>query len=108
MATTGSAPCNMPAYRPYWLDLNIYHQYCECQYRERIAIAIHTSRFGFAPEDNPTLLVGGVAEDVMQIDREPIQVTDVQRTKVGKEGIVQQQVVDGEVDGGEIVAVRLG
>jgi hypothetical protein len=34
----------------------------------------------------------------MQRDREPVEVADVQRTKIVMEGVVQQRVVDGEVN----------
>lgn len=57
----------------------------------------HTPRVCAAPEDYSSLLVRWVAEDFVQLHGKAVQVTDVERTEVAVEGIVQQRLVDAEV-----------
>jgi hypothetical protein len=45
------------------------------------------------------MLVVRVSKHIMQLYGKAVEMSDVERTKVGMEGIVQQSVVDGEVDG---------
>lgn len=64
----------------------------------------HASGIGSAPRISPApeyhrlVIVGWVAENFMKLYCEPVQVTNVQRAKVGMEGIVEQCVINREVD----------
>jgi hypothetical protein len=75
--------------RPVVVSLG--HQ-CRCH-------GILTPRVCAAPEDDCPVLVGRIAQDLVQLDREAVQVTNVKRTKVAMEGIVEQRLVDAEVHG---------
>lgn len=48
-----------------------------------------TSRVCTAPKHDCSILVRWVAQDLMQLHREAVQVTNVQRAKVAMEGIVE-------------------
>lgn len=67
-------------------------------------MGLHTPRVCTAPEYYCALLVGRVAENLMQLDGEAVEVTNVERAEVAVEGVVQQGLVDTEVHGRE----RLG
>ena len=58
-----------------------------------------TPRVRGAPEDNGPVLVLGRGEDVVEVEGEAVQVADVQRAEVVVEGVVEEAVVDGEVEG---------
>jgi hypothetical protein len=60
-----------------------------------------TPRVGVAPKDDWSALILGVSKHLVQQDGEAVEVTNVQRAKVGVEGIVEQVLVDGEIDRGE-------
>jgi hypothetical protein len=71
----------------------------DASYTTWIARRWLTPRVRVAPEyDRPAIAIL-LRKDIVQHDREAVQVTDVQRAKVGVEGIVKQAVVDGEVYG---------
>jgi hypothetical protein len=57
-----------------------------------------TPRICSAPEYNCSVVVGWVAEDVMEVNSKPVEMTDVQWTEIGVEGIVEERVIDSEVD----------
>lgn len=59
----------------------------------------HTTRIRGAPEDNGPILVLGRSEDIVEVEGKAVQVADVERAKVVVEGVVEQAVVDGEVEG---------
>ena len=50
-----------------------------------------------APEDYGTVLILLGAEDIVELDGKAVQMANVQRAKVMMEGIVQEDVVNGEV-----------
>lgn len=52
-----------------------------------------------APEDNGAVLVLLGSQDIVKVEGEAVQVSNVERAKVVVEGIVQQRIVDGEVAG---------
>ena len=52
-----------------------------------------------APEDDRPAVAVLLRKHIMQHDCKAVQVTNVQRAKVGVEGVVEQAVVDGEVYG---------
>jgi hypothetical protein len=56
------------------------------------------SCIGSAPEHHGFVIVGWISQDFVELHCKSVKVTDVERTKVSVEGIVQQCVVDGEVD----------
>jgi hypothetical protein len=58
-----------------------------------------TPRIGAAPEDDGAFLVGRIAQDLVQLDSEAVEVANVQGAKVAVEGVVEQRLVDAEVDG---------
>ena len=58
-----------------------------------------TPRVGVAPEDDGSVLVLWVAENLMQQDGKSVEVANVQWTKVGVEGVVEQMLVNRKVDG---------
>lgn len=59
--------------------------------------AKHTARVGSAPEYNGPVLVLLGSQNLMELQREAVEVADVERAKVVVEGIVEERVVDGEV-----------
>lgn len=59
-----------------------------------------TSRVGAAPENNCAILVGGIPQDLVQLHGKSVEVSNVQRTKIAMERIVQQGLVDAEVHWG--------
>jgi hypothetical protein len=58
-----------------------------------------TPRIGAAPEDDGAFLVGRIAQNLVQLDSEAVEVANVQGAKVAVEGVVEQRLVDAEVDG---------
>ena len=56
-----------------------------------------TPRVGGAPEHNWTVLVLFGPKDVVELDGEPVKVSNVQRAKVMMESIVQELIIDGEI-----------
>lgn len=58
-----------------------------------------TPGVGFTPEHDGTVTVGWIAEDFVEQDREAVEVANVQWAKVVVEGVVEEGVIDGEVDG---------
>ena len=52
-----------------------------------------------APEDDRPAVAILLRKHIVQHDCKAVQVTNVQRAKVGVESIVEQAVVDGEVYG---------
>lgn len=52
-----------------------------------------------APENNGPVLVVGVAQNLVQLNGEAVEVANVEWAEVGVEGVVQQGAVNGEVDG---------
>jgi hypothetical protein len=56
-----------------------------------------TPRVCAAPEDYCPVLVGGIAENLVQLDREAVKVADVERAEVAMECVVEQRLVDAEV-----------
>jgi len=59
-----------------------------------------------APEYDSSIIVGWIAQDLVEDDGKPVQVTDVQRTEVGMERIVEEGVIDGEVHWGRAAGIR--
>lgn len=93
---TGSAPCSMPGYKQRLRDLGML---TGAQKRQRWSLL--TPRVGVAPEDDCAVLVGGVAQDLVQLNGEAVQVTNVKWAKVTVESIVQERLVNAKVDGRE-------
>lgn len=58
-----------------------------------------TPRVGGAPENDGPVLVLRRSQDIVEVEREAVQVADVQRAEVVVEGVVEEAVVDGEVEG---------
>jgi hypothetical protein len=56
-----------------------------------------TPRVCAAPEDYCPVLVGGIAQDLVQLHCEAVQVTNVERAEVAMERVVEQRLVDAEV-----------
>lgn len=52
---------------------------------------------GLAVENHRPITVTRIAEDLMEENSEPIQMTDVERPEIGVEGVVQKGVVNREV-----------
>lgn len=61
-----------------------------------------------APENDRPAVAILLCEHVVQHHSETVQVTDVQRTEIRVECIVQQAVVDGEVYGRRLIMDGLG
>lgn len=59
--------------------------------------AKHTARVGSAPEYNGPVLVLLGSQNLVELQREAVEVTDVERAKVVVEGIVEESVVNGKV-----------
>lgn len=57
----------------------------------------HTSRVGVAPENDSSLLVRRIAQNLVQLHSKTVEVADVQRPEIRMEGIVQKGLVDCEV-----------
>lgn len=56
-----------------------------------------TAGIWLAPEHHWAILVLGIAEDLMKLDRKLVQVADMQRTKVRVECVIYQGIVDSKV-----------
>jgi hypothetical protein len=56
-----------------------------------------TPRVCATPEDDCAVFICGIAQNLVQLYCEAVQVTNVQRAKVAMEGIVEQRLVDAEV-----------
>lgn len=67
-----------------------------------------TSGVGLGVENNRTVAICGVAEDLVELDRKPVQMTDMQRAKVRMERVVQKGIVNGEVHRAVLLAPRRG
>lgn len=71
-----------------------------CRLKEqRLLRGLLTPRVRGAPEDNGPVLVLGRGQHVVEVEGEAVQVADVQRAEVVVEGVVEEAVVDGEVEG---------
>lgn len=64
---------------------------------ERTDRGTHTPRVRIAPEYYTTILVLLVAQDLVQLHGEAVQMANVQRAKVTVEGVVEESLVNGEV-----------
>lgn len=53
-----------------------------------------------APEDNRAVLILAVAQHLVKLHCESVEVANVQRAEVAVEGIVDERLVDREVDWG--------
>ena len=51
-----------------------------------------------APEYHSSVIVGWIAENLMELHGESVEVTDMQRPEVVVESIVQEGIIDREVD----------
>lgn len=77
----------------------------------RVLRLVLTSGVSSAPEDDGAILVLLGTEDIVELQGEAVQVTDVQRAEVVVESVVEEGVVDGEVvrrraDGGGLNGSR--
>lgn len=79
---------------PHWHDLCI-DQYTASRSSRFSTL---TSRISVTPEYHGSVLVVGVSKHFVKLNGKAVQMTDVERAKVGVEGIVEQGVVDGEVE----------
>lgn len=52
------------------------------------------------PEHDSFAFILGIAENLVQVDGKAVQVSNVKRTKVGVECIVEKGVVNGEIHRG--------
>jgi hypothetical protein len=62
-----------------------------------------TAGISFAVEDNRPCLVLGRSKDIMELDGEAVEVSDVQWSEVMVESIVKQGIVNREVAGWVLV-----
>lgn len=65
-----------------------------------------TSSIGLTPEDHRPIVVRRVTQYLMEVDSETVQVADVQRAKIGMEGVIKKRVVNGKIYGGLILGPR--
>lgn len=63
----------------------------------------HTAGISFAVENNRPRLVLSRSKDIMELDGEAVEVSDVQWSEVVVESIVKQGIVNGEVAGWVLV-----
>jgi hypothetical protein len=70
--------------------------------RERI----HTASISLAPENNWSALIFWCAENIVKLDSEAIQVSNVQGSKVVVESVVEKSIVNTEVARGVLFALR--
>ncbi len=57
-------------------------------------------RIGSTPKHHCSIIVCWVTQDLVKLNGEAVEVADMQRSKVGMEGVVEKGVVNGEVDWG--------
>lgn len=57
-----------------------------------------TPRIWFAPEDYSPIFVLRISQYVVQYDSEAIQMTDMQRSEIRVEAVVEQFVINSKVD----------
>jgi len=100
VAMIGSAPYSTPVYKQHLRDLLLSVQ----RFGMICCKNAHTSRVCVAPEDYRSVLVRRIAQNLVQLHGEAVQVANVQRAEVAVESIVEQCLVNAEVDWG----MRLG
>jgi hypothetical protein len=93
----------MPEYKQRLRDLGML---MGAQKRQRWSVL--TPRVGAAPEDDCAVLIGGIAENFMQLNSEAVEVTNVQWAKVTVEGVVQECLVNAKIDGRECLVCCSG